>query len=318
MLKISQIFIFWSVFLSAQEKIETATIQNENFRVKIELLGAQLISFKNKNSNREYIWQRNPEFWKQSSPVLFPFVGKLWEGGYYYNGKKYEMTNHGFANQSKFEVTSHRENEVWLSLKDSPQTLSKYPFKFVFKVGYILEGNELKVVFDIKNNGNIVMPFQVGGHPGFNLPNVSSELESVKGYLRFKTVGNSLSYIIKEKNNFFLKEPKQHTLSRGSQEFLPITQNLFKDDALVFENYQARAVTIYDKNEKPFVRVDFDMPVFALWSLGNRNAPFICIEPWWGRGDKENFTKDFRERDWTPLIAPNEKFITSYTIKILN
>ena len=40
----------------------------------IDSAGAQLISLKDK-TDKEYIWQRDPDIWPRCSPLLFPVVG---------------------------------------------------------------------------------------------------------------------------------------------------------------------------------------------------------------------------------------------------
>lgn len=108
-----------------------------------------------------------------------------------------------------------------------------------------------------------------------------------------------------------------HPLVLNNERLLPISLNLFKDDALVFENYQARKISILDRNKDAYIAVSFDMPIFAIWSNTKKNAPFICIEPWWGIGDIENFDGDIFERKWMQILSPSEDFVSSYTITVL-
>lgn len=35
------------------------------------------------------MWDAKPEYWKRTSPVLFPIVGSLNNGSYRYEGKEY-------------------------------------------------------------------------------------------------------------------------------------------------------------------------------------------------------------------------------------
>ena len=52
------------------------TLKNGCLTAGIDTMGAQLISLKDKEGT-EYIWQRDPEVWKNCSPILFPIVGNL-------------------------------------------------------------------------------------------------------------------------------------------------------------------------------------------------------------------------------------------------
>ena len=80
-------------------------ISNKNLEVKINSFGAELISLKNLDKNIEYMWQKNPQYWNKSSPVLFPFVGAIKNNQYFYNGDKYLFSpKHVFARDNEFEL----------------------------------------------------------------------------------------------------------------------------------------------------------------------------------------------------------------------
>ena len=65
----------------------TVIIQNDQLIAEIAEHGAELISLKSKESNLEYIWQGDPEYWGRHAPVLFPFVGRLKDDQYTYQGE---------------------------------------------------------------------------------------------------------------------------------------------------------------------------------------------------------------------------------------
>jgi galactose mutarotase-like enzyme len=46
------------------------------------------------------------------------------------------------------------------------------------------------------------------------------------------------------------------------------------------------------------------------------DAPFVCIEPWYGRCDRVGFTGEFKDRDHVSDLNPDETFSTFYTIEI--
>lgn len=60
--------------------------------------------------------------------------------------------------------------------------------------------------------------------------------------------------------------------------------------------------------------VEFDMPLFALWSPEKKNAPFICIEPWCGRCDAVDFEGTLEERVFGNKLLPDEIFEAEYTM----
>ena len=79
-------------------------IENEQLTVQIDPLGAQMHSIKRNAAGLEYLWQGDPKSWKRQAPVLFPFVGRLKDDQYEYQGKVYHQTQHGFARDREFQV----------------------------------------------------------------------------------------------------------------------------------------------------------------------------------------------------------------------
>ncbi|MFV0591995.1 MAG: hypothetical protein ACK5M7_11475 [Draconibacterium sp.] len=110
------------------------------------------------------------------------------------------------------------------------------------------------------------MPFQIGGHPGFNYPKYNNQ-EEYHAFLSIDKLNNELNYVVKEKGGFLNKRAQKQVVKFDDAGLLPVDQELFKDDALIFENSQARKVTIYDQNRSKYLSVEFDTPVFALWKL---------------------------------------------------
>ena len=82
------------------------TIQNNFLTVQVKNAGAELCSIKDK-AGTEYLFDANPAYWGRSAPVLFPFVGSLKNKSFVYEGKSYQMGQHGFA-QGLFSAAKRR------------------------------------------------------------------------------------------------------------------------------------------------------------------------------------------------------------------
>ena len=95
------------------------TIKNNNVSATIDTMGAQLISLKD-NKNTEYIWQRNPDIWKNCSPILFPIVGNCRNNKTIINGCAYEIPKHGPCKTTEFHMKAIRFSDRLLSLSISP------------------------------------------------------------------------------------------------------------------------------------------------------------------------------------------------------
>ena len=77
-------------------------IKNGSIQLIISDVGAELQSIK--KDNTEYLWNGDERYWKERSPILFPYVGRFTEGKYLLNGKEYEMDIHGFARKLPYHV----------------------------------------------------------------------------------------------------------------------------------------------------------------------------------------------------------------------
>ena len=86
-----------------------------------------------------------PEVWPGQSPVLFPFVCAVADNKYTYEGKQYEMKNHGFARKRNSSLSSWRRTRSSYKLVSTEETYRNYPFKFSLQIGYALHGNALAV-----------------------------------------------------------------------------------------------------------------------------------------------------------------------------
>ena len=57
-------------------------------------------------------------------------------------------------------------------------------------------------------------------------------------------------------------------------------------------------------------------PAGAVWGITSGGAPFICLEPWHGHADYEDFDGDFADREGSEHLAAGEEAMFTYTIEI--
>ena len=144
------------------------TITNGTLSIAVKDHGAELASVK--CNGREYLWQAHESFWKRHSPVLFPIVGAVWNGEYRSAGNVYKMGQHGFARDMDFTLVSESATEIWYELMWSDDTLRRFPYRFLLKIGYRIEGSSVRVMWHVENPGQTDLPFQIGAHPAFLCP----------------------------------------------------------------------------------------------------------------------------------------------------
>ena len=279
-------------------------LDNGIISVEISNHGAELKSAV--KDGTEYMWCADEKYWARTSPVLFPIVGSLKNKSYTLDGKVYEMSQHGFARDNEFELLSLTENSVLYEFCANEETLKKYPFNFSLKIGYTLDGNKTNVKWEVSNKDDKVMFFQIGAHPGFNLKDGDN-------YFKFDN-NSDIIYNLIDHTGLYDKN-SVHTLKNDG--YVKIIHSMFDNDALIIENNQVKEVCLCDSTKKPYLKVKFDAEIFGLWAPVKKNAPFVCIEPWYGRCDRNDFEGEFSQRDYVNSIKPGETFTAEYTIELM-
>jgi galactose mutarotase-like enzyme len=245
--------------------------------------------------------------------VLFPIVGSVWEKKYRVDGREYEMGQHGFARDTEFTLISESDSEVWYRMESTEATRKVYPWDFVLEIGYKLSGNSLEVMWKVTNPSTEDIFFQIGAHPAFNYPDYDPQTQE-RGFFVFDNQGPLDCIRIKEKG--CVDAETLHPLAL-EESALALNRNTFDEiDTIILQDSQVAEVTLLKPDRTPYLTVRFDAPVIGLWSPPCKNAPFICIEPWYGRCDRANYEGDFRHRDWVNTLAPGATFSASYTIVI--
>lgn len=286
-----------------------AVLENEELKVTINYFGAELSSIVKKENNAEYMWNADEKFWKRSAPVLFPFVGSLKNKEFLYEDSAYSMGQHGFARDMEFSLVSNDGKQAWFSLSSDDTTYEKYPFAFTLEIGYLLTGHTLKVIWKVVNEDEKPMYFSIGGHPAFMCP-LNGEGKQTDYFIAFDT-DKDLTYSKLSENGLVYKKDNVLPTNGGTMQ---VTEHLFDEDALVVEGNQAHRVSLCKPDGKPYLTVSFDAPLFGLWSPAKKGAPFICIEPWYGRCDSEEFTGTLEEREYGHCLDARENFEAAYDI----
>lgn len=286
----------------------TYLLKNAYLCAQIDTHGAELRSLKD-NKNTEYMWSGDAAYWGRVSPVLFPFVGKANGLRYRIQGREYPMTQHGFARDRAFSLVSQTETELWFALDSDAETLEKYPYPFRLELGYRLENDTLRVLWRVKNPSDSMLPFSIGGHPAFVCP-LDADSSQTSYFLHFDA--DMLRATQLSEGGLATSKQMQFDLADG---YLSLDAHLFDRDALVIEHDQCHEVSLCLPNKKPYLTVTFDAPLFGVWSPPGKHAPFVCIEPWYGRCDAEDFSGELSEREWSNNLPAGGTFEASYCIR---
>ena len=216
------------------------------------------------------------------------------------------MGQHGFARDMEFTLVKHTDDMLVMRLESDENTKEKYPFNFALELEYHLIDNEIKEVYRVINKDNVMMHFSIGGHPAFVTPENDASMTGCK--IRFDA--DRITYHLI--GDYQLMAREEYELPLINHEYT-IQEDSFEKDAFIIEGGQAGTVSLV-KNEKPFVTVKFDTPVFGLWSCKSKNVPFVCIEPWYGRTDAIDFTGELKDREYSNHLDAGEVFEKSFSI----
>lgn len=290
-------------------------LSNEHLTVAVSEVGAELQSLRSRHSGFEYLWQGDAKYWNRRAPVLFPMVGKVWNGEFRMDGRIYKMGQHGFARDCRFHAERTDDATLRMTLDSDASTLALYPRDFQLVIIYSLHDSALRVTWQVTNTGTLRLPFQIGAHPGFNYPDWNAE-DDVHGYLSFNVADKLVSTALAP-GGYRSLSAADFDVSLDDRQRLPLGNNTFLCDTIIDLRNLVRQVTLHDKSSQPIVRVSFDMPVIALWSPDSGCAPFVCIEPWCGSCDYEQYLGEYEDRDIIHNLLPGETFTTSYDIEIV-
>ena len=280
------------------------TIKNEFLTVSVNSMGAELSSLKDNNTQKEYIWQGNPSVWNGQAPLLFPITGRLLNDTYVHDDKKYSLPKHGFARKSEFALMRSKQNLAVFGLFDNEKTKEVYPFRFYLGVEYRLDGKKLIVTHTVHNKDESIMYFSFGAHPAFNITLGDSVVFSEKEKLT-TLLTNEYGYVVGEK-----------TLSEYGDTVV-IDEHIFDADALFLPSMKSTSAKIVTSDGKEVLQMTYGkVPYLGLWA--KPGAPYVCIEPWHGICDNENVSGKIEEKPAILSLEPQEEFVFSYEITVLN
>lgn len=291
---------------------ETRQLENERLLLKVNDQGGELAGIFDKKNEREIIWCANPEIWNRHAPVLFPFVGEIYNKEYKYNNITYPMTAHGFARDSKFVFEGMKQNKLIHSLSSTKETKKIYPFDFKLEVLHSIEDNKVIVEWKVKNTGDKEMLFSIGAHPAFNVP--AKKEDAQKDYYLTFGDNETLQYIRISKEDGTALYEDTHTLNLVDGTY-QVGEHLFDDGVLIFENKQLTTVGIAFPDKHQYVEIKCEgFPYVGVWT--KPNAPFICLEPWYGRCDNHGFNKELKDKTGVQSLASKQEFCAKYEMII--
>lgn len=287
------------------------SIQNGSLSVSASTQGAELRSIRD-SSGTEYLWQGDPAYWTDRSPVLFPYVGRLTGGKYVLDGNTYQMKIHGIALYLPFALVEHGPSSMTFQLQSDEGTLGQYPRAFCFLIRYFLEESTLYVEYTVENLSDKTMYFGLGGHPGFRVP-LEPGLAFEDYDLRFceKCAPTRVGF-----GKTCLRNGADAPFSLTEDQILPLRHDLFDDDAIVLADIP-RQITLEAPGGRRSITVSFpQMPYLGIWHAPGTDAPYVCIEPWCSLPAWQDKIPVLEEQEDLLSLSPGQCYQNTWHIHI--
>ncbi|WP_111306976.1 aldose 1-epimerase family protein [Confluentibacter sediminis] len=288
------------------------TIKNSQLNIAIKKTGAELCSIQSVKNHTQFMWDADSSVWGNHAPNLFPIIGALKEDTYIFEGKAYNLPKHGFIRgNTDFEVHEHTETSLTLKLRYSDATLKTYPFKFEFYMTYKLTDNKLDIIHTVKNLDDKPLYFSVGGHPAFKCP-VFEDENYDDYFLEFEHPENSKTHLINTYNGLISSNTKPIF---NNTNILPLTHELFNDDALIFKDLKSKQVSLKSNKHGTILTVSYpDFEYLGIWAKPTGN--YVCIEPWLGIADSEATDQEFITKEGILSLGAGDTFEVGYWVEV--
>lgn len=277
--------------------------------------GAELLSFKVNGEEKihqgeECVDKNGKIYWKRHYPILFPNVGKCIKNQTIINGKNYEMQIDGFAKDMEFEPVSKLDNFHSYLLKSQKKLIDKYPYEFSLTVTYRTDENKLTTIYKVINEGDVDMPFGIGGKPAFKIN--LEDLEKENYYLEFEEEEEKIHFLYLVDGLVGIEYAKNIMIDKKT---IPLNIHTFDNDALIMKGLKSKKITLKRKNtEKPILSFYYDgFPYLAIWS--KPKSPFIAIQPCMTTPDSIKGSGVFRQKTDILLLPPKKEFECKYTVE---
>ncbi|MBQ9632095.1 MAG: aldose 1-epimerase family protein, partial [Lachnospiraceae bacterium] len=206
------------------------------------------------------------------------------------------------ARDMEFALASKMNDELWFVLASNEETLKRYPYQFSLMIGYRITGRKVRVMWNVMNHDNRMIYFSIGGHPAFLSPVEGAAIEfDVHGPI---TAGVLEYGLLSDRTKSFALDGGRMALS----------YDIFQEDALIFEDQEIRRAALLDPDGTKVLELLFNSPLLGIWTPVGKNAPVVCIEPWYGRTDRSSFAGELSERELGNALKPSEVFSTHYDI----
>lgn len=287
------------------------SIKNKDLIGTVDTSGGELIALTDKEC--DYLWSGDEAFWTGRSPHLFPIIGTLENNKLIAENQEFILGKHGFLRNSEFTVYEDNHDSITLYLKSNEETLKEYPYNFIFYVTHTLTENGVVTSYRIVNEDTKNIYFNVGGHVGVRCPLETGEEFSDYEIVFSKDLNTNVYF---PENDNPIKRKSAVSFFHNCNN-LELSHHYFEKGSMIIDGIEAKSLTLKSKKSNKGIKFSYaDYPVLALWTFGQKKAPYICLEPWHGLPAMEGDV-EFNKKPYNIKLAQGEERILSYSIEIL-
>lgn len=284
-------------------------LESQGYTAVVSETGAELVSLRDP-SGEEFMWSGDAEFWTGRAPILFPVVGRLKEGRYTLDGQTFEMPKHGLVRRKVWALESQSPARVSFSTRADDKTTQHYPFDFELITSFDLDGPRLKISYQVINHGGSEMLFSLGSHPAFALP-ISAQDGLDQWSVEFSEKETLDRQLLD--GGLIGANPTRNYLDNTST--VELSDSVFNDDSLIFFGIKSQRLDlVHQSRGKRLSLHTGGAPDLGIWSMPN--APYVCIEPWFGYDDPVGTSGDLRDKPGLVSLAAGAVFDTHIEIEL--
>lgn len=270
--------------------------------------GAELQSLR--LGGHDLLWDGGP-LWPRRAPLLFPIVGRLRDDTLRLGDRTFALPRHGFARDRAFALVEGTATTCTAELRDDEATRAAYPFAFRLRVAYTLTSTSLRMDLALHNPGEAPLPANLGLHPAFRWPLVSG-LPKASHRLAFEADEPGPLHRLTPEG---LLDPAPRP-SPLEDRVLPLREELFEEDALVFLEPRSRSLRFEAEGVPALVLSWEGFPHLGIWAKPDPGPAFLCLEPWEGHADPADWAGDFTAKPGSFLLAPGATRRWNLTISL--
>jgi len=291
--------------------LDVLTDEENNLRLIVSRLGAELISLARRDSGGNWIGflNRDNEIgapgkgWANHATVMGYYLHRIKNERTLYRGQEIRGGTHSFLRGKVWHfVEATRENEMIYRITPEDFSAVEYPLRVSLDLTYRIEGPRISIWFKFKNDEpKLTAHVGFGLHPGFSANSFHSfRFEMPAGlYRRHFSPDNYLS-----------GETEEIRFGGGEMPFA--REKLPGSYILELVDVPDRTFTFNDPPSGRAVLIDLTgVPYLTLWSDG---GPFLCVEPCWGLTDHHE-QRAFEDKEGIQQIAPDQGFLASFSVE---